>query len=66
YALIQHGFNHFRLNRIEAKVEPTNVASKRLLQKLGFNEEGLLRKYEKAKGQYIDLFMFSILLEDLT
>ncbi|AIC92954.1 GNAT family N-acetyltransferase [Shouchella lehensis] len=64
-ALVHTGFSQFDLNRIEAKVEPQNVASQAVLKKIGFKEEGLLRKYEKAKGTYIDLIMFSILKEDL-
>lgn len=63
--LMQVGFSQFNLNRIEAKVEPQNVASQYVLKKIGCKEEGLLRKYEKAKGTYIDLIMFSALKEDL-
>ena len=62
--LVRHGFDHYKLNRIEAKVETQNQASQFLLKKLGFKEEGLLRSYEKSKGRYIDLAMFSLLKED--
>lgn len=63
--LIDLGFSSYNLNRIEAKVEPKNEASKHILKKIGFKEEGLLRKFEKAKGNYIDLIMFSVLKEDV-
>ncbi|MCM2674492.1 GNAT family N-acetyltransferase [Alkalicoccobacillus plakortidis] len=62
--LVRYGFDYYKLNRIEAKVETQNQASQFLLKKLGFKQEGLLRSYEKSKGRYIDLAMFSVLKED--
>ncbi|SPT77629.1 ribosomal-protein-alanine acetyltransferase [Niallia circulans] len=62
--LVEVGFASFALNRIEAKVEPENSASIGLLEKIGFQNEGLLRQYEKAKGRYIDLYLFSLLKEE--
>src|SRR5256885_9265819 len=38
-AMIQFGFEHMGLNRIEAEVMPENIASIRFLSKLGFEEE---------------------------
>ncbi len=59
--LISHGFGIMALNRIQALVEPENTVSRKLLRKLGFQEEGLLRQYEQVKGNFIDLMMYSIL-----
>lgn len=58
-ALLHHGFHDLNLNRIEAKVEPQNRNSVKLLSKLGFFFEGTLRQYEKSKGNFIDLQMYS-------
>lgn len=55
------GFQQGQLHRMEALVEPENVASIKLLEKTGFRQEGLLRGYEFSKGRYIDLLMFSLL-----
>lgn len=64
-ALIDVGFRDYKLNRIEAKVEPGNTASQRLLVKLGFQKEGLLRQYEKkSTGQHVDLLLYSLLNSD--
>lgn len=60
-ALLSHGFYQGNLNRMEALVEPDNLASIKLLEKAGFQREGLLRGYEFSKGRYIDLNMFSLL-----
>ena len=63
-AVLQLGFEKMALNRIEALVMPGNEASYRLLGKLGFQKEGTLRQYERVKGRFVDMEMFSILEED--
>ena len=63
-ALIEYGFETFSFNRIEAKVDVKNVASQRLLEKMLFESEGVLREYEKQKNEYIDIMMYSILNKD--
>lgn len=56
------------LHRIEAPVEPDNVASQRVLEKAGFKREGVLRSYFLLReGQPpTDAFMYSIVPGDLT
>lgn len=63
-ALINYGFETFSFNRIEAKVDVKNVASQRLLEKMLFESEGVLREYEKQKNEYNDIMMYSILNKD--
>ncbi|SEK25191.1 GNAT family N-acetyltransferase [Paenibacillus sp. OK003] len=41
--VIEYGFNNLGLNRIEAFVEPENVGSRKVLEKIGFREEGILK-----------------------
>lgn len=61
-AIIALGFGDLGLNRIDAVVLPKNTASIRLLEKLGFLNEGLLREYENWGGKgFADLCMFSLL-----
>ncbi|WP_424766815.1 GNAT family N-acetyltransferase [Paenibacillus sp. sgz302251] len=59
--IVAFGFREMGLNRIEAKVEPANIASIRLLTKLGFHQEDQMRKYEFEKGRFMDLLIFSLL-----
>jgi ribosomal-protein-alanine N-acetyltransferase len=61
-AILALGFGEMGLNRIDAVVLPDNLASIRLLEKLGFCNEGLLREYENwgNKG-FVDLCMLSLL-----
>ena len=64
-AVIGFGFKQVGLNRIQAVLMPANVASVKLLEKLGFRGEGLLRQYENwgDKGP-VDLLIFSLLRQE--
>lgn len=62
--LVKYAFNDLKLNRIEAKVEPENVNSIKVLKKLNFLFEGTMRKVEKSKGRFIDLNLYSLLVTD--
>ncbi len=53
-----------QLHRIEAACIPDNWKSIRLLEKAGFEREGLLRKYLKINGEWRDHVMFSRLPDD--
>ncbi len=53
--VINYGFVHLNLNRIEAIVEGGNAASEKALQKMGFTYEGRLREREVKKSHFIDL-----------
>ncbi|WP_152655648.1 GNAT family N-acetyltransferase [Oceanobacillus sp. CFH 90083] len=63
-ALIDEAFINLGINRIEAKVEPANINSVKVLQKLRFTFEGTLRQYEKVKGNFVDIHMYSLLKND--
>ena len=58
-AVMAFGFKEMDLNRIEAMVFADNRASRGLLEKLGFDLEGLLRQYEYIKGRFVDMAMYS-------
>jgi len=55
------GFRQMQLNRVEAQVHPDNEASLRLVAKLGFVREGLLREAGWWGGQAQDLVAYSLL-----
>lgn len=64
-AVLDLAFGTVGLRRVEALVMPGNVASVRLLEKLGFSDEG--RDYRQAyfKGAYHDLRCFVLTAETL-
>lgn len=63
-ALIDHGFEAMRLNRIEADIDPENTASARVLGKLGFRREGLLRERWIVRGEPSDSEIYGLLRND--
>ncbi len=65
-AVLTFGFTQMQLNRVEAYVMTGNAASMRLLQKLGFQEEGLLRQYGYWQNAYHDLHLFALLKRDFS
>ena len=53
------------LTRIEALVEPGNVASRRVAEAAGFRQEGHLRAYLELDGGPADAIVYSLLAADL-
>jgi len=47
-------FDEFKLHRIEANIMPKNIRSMRVVEKLGFYNEGLSKKYLKINGIWED------------
>jgi ribosomal-protein-alanine N-acetyltransferase len=60
-AMIQFGFDHLHLHRIEAQVAYPNLASARLLERLGFQEEGRLRDRQYVNNQFVDERIFALI-----
>lgn len=56
-------FNEFGLHRIEANIMPKNKPSLRVVEKLGFYNEGLAYKYLKINGKWED-HIHMVLLND--
>ena len=60
-AVIAHAFSPaMNLHRIQASVRPENTRSVALLQRLGFEEEGLAREYLYIDGAWRDHRMFAL------
>ena len=63
-ALLRFGYLEMDLNRIEATTHIENDPSQRVLIKLGFQREGILREYYCQDGQYNDQIQFSLLRKE--
>ena len=57
-------FDDLGLHRVEAACVPANVASRDLLRKVGFQEEGEARKYLRINGTWEDHLLFAYLATD--
>lgn len=54
------------LPRVEALVVPENIASQRVLERVGFRREGHLRSYLVFERQRADALVYSLLPSDLS
>ncbi len=64
--LVDYGFAHLGLMRVEAKVHTPNQPSARVLEKNGFTREGTLRSAMVRNGIRYDVAIFSRLRSDYT
>lgn len=63
-SLIDHAFGPMKLRRLEADVDPRNVNSMRILDKLGFSQEGLLRERWNVDGEIQDSAFLGLLARE--
>jgi len=59
--LLSHAFDELGLHRIEASAFASNDASRRVLEKLRFSEEGTARKEAFINGEWIDKIRYGLL-----
>lgn len=62
--VVRFGFVEMDLVRIEARCFPENIGSSRVMEKLGMQFEGVLRKSMYMKGEHQDLSVYSLLKEE--
>ncbi|WP_296946412.1 GNAT family N-acetyltransferase [uncultured Massilia sp.] len=60
-ALVEYGLRALDLNRIEADIDPDNVASGRVLEKLGFRKEGYMPERWIVHGKPADTVYYGLL-----
>jgi RimJ/RimL family protein N-acetyltransferase len=61
---LDFAFGPLALNRVEADVDPLNLASCRLLERAGFRREGLLRERWRVGGGVQDTALYGLLRKD--
>jgi RimJ/RimL family protein N-acetyltransferase len=65
-ALLEFAFGDLDLNRVEADIDPRNVASARSLERLGFHKEGHLRERWIVDGEVSDSSLYGLLRSEWT
>ena len=63
-AMVDFGFRELGLQRISSWCIADNVASARLLERLGFLKEGKLRSNEFFKGRWWDTLLYALLADE--
>ena len=64
--VIREAFEEHGLHRLEANIQPGNVASRRLVRRLGFRREGFSPRYLKIAGRWRDHERWAITREEWT
>jgi [ribosomal protein S5]-alanine N-acetyltransferase len=62
---VDHCFLTVGLHRIEATIRPENQASRRVMEKLGFREEGLRKRSLHIDGAWHDHIGYALTVEDV-
>ena len=62
--VVQFAFETLNLHRVEAFIAPTNISSMRVVEKIGFQQEGLMRELLYINGKWVDHYMYAILQRD--
>lgn len=63
-AILAYGFEEMHLHRVEALIDPANVASIRLVERLGFRRDGVLRENTYFRARFIDDAVYSLLARE--
>lgn len=64
-AMVGYAFGTLGLHRVEAACVPTNLASRRVLEKSGFRKEGEARAYLKINGAWADHILFGVVEDEV-
>ncbi len=62
--MLRFGFGYLKLRRVCAYTYVNNRPPQRLLRRLGFTREGLLRKCRFRRGKYRDYYVWGMLREE--
>ena len=62
--MLRYAFRDLKLHRIEANIQPENVASIALVRRASFRREGYSPRYLKISGRWRDHERWAILAED--
>ncbi len=62
--MLEVAFENLKLERVTSEVNAANTRSLRVLEKLGFKLEGVLRRHETYRGMRGDVHLFGMLREE--
>lgn len=62
---VRYALTRLEVTRLTAEVFVWNEASARVLEKVGFRQEGRLRRHREKDGRLADVFYYGLLREDV-
>ena len=60
-----HAFTELKLHRVEINIRPENTPSRRVVEKLGFREEGIRQRYLHIAGDWRDHLCYALTAEEV-
>lgn len=63
-AMVAHAFEERRLHKVVGEAYAHNVASQRVLEKVGLQEEGVLRDEKFVDGEHVDVHRYGLLADE--
>ncbi|WP_416840735.1 GNAT family N-acetyltransferase [Haloferax sp. DFSO52] len=63
-AICGYAFDERRMNKVYAKAYETNQPSVRVLEKVGFTREGVLREEGFVDGEHVDVLRYGLLADE--
>jgi ribosomal-protein-alanine N-acetyltransferase len=64
-ACVEYGMKYLHLNRIDSVVRVDNIASRKVLEKIGMSLSACFRQYWRVKGELLSHYQFVILKKDI-
>ena len=61
--LVQYLSEEWQVQRVVASVIQSNAASRRVLEKAGFTQEGYLRNRFQKNGIFLDVYLYALVVE---
>ncbi len=62
--LTSYAFDYLGMNKVEIHCAAGNVRSRAVPQRLGFSQDGVLRQDQLLHGDFVDIFVYSMLASD--
>ncbi len=65
--IVRYAFDEFplfKMNRLEAYVDPQNTSARKLIEKLGFKNEALLNEYYFERGKLVDQHIYGLVRKE--
>jgi RimJ/RimL family protein N-acetyltransferase len=63
-AMVEYAFDDRRLHKVVGEAYAHNEASRRVLEKVGLREEGVLRDEQFVDGEHVDVHRFGLLADE--
>ena len=64
-ALLEFGFKELKVHRIQANCNANNIASEKMMERIGMKKEGTLRHTRILRGEWCDSTIYSILENEI-